>query len=59
MGGIAKLENENIKLEAELFSFDGKKRFYHSASKNISLANELGIEVGEILKKESKNSYKR
>ena len=59
VGGIAKLENENIKLEAELFSFDGKKRFYHSASKNISLANELGIEVGEILKKESKNSYKR
>ena len=59
VGGIAKLENENIKLEAELFSFDGKKRFYHSASKNISLANELGIEVGEILKKDSKNSYKR
>ncbi len=59
VGGIAKLENENIKLEAELFSFDGKKRFYHSSSKNISLANELGIEVGEILKKESKNSYKR
>jgi len=59
VGGIAKLENENIKLEAELFSFDGKKRFYHSASKNISLANELGTEVGEILKKESKNSYKR
>ena len=59
VGGIAKLENDNIKLEAELFSFDGKKRFYHSSSKNISLANELGIEVGEILKKESKNSYKR
>ena len=59
VGGIAKLENENIKLEAELFSFDGKKRFYHSSSKNISLANELGTEVGEILKKESKNSYKR
>ena len=59
VGGIAKLENENITLEAELFSFDGKKRFYHSASKNISLANELGIEVGEILKKDSKNSYKR
>ncbi len=59
VGGIAKLENDNIKLEAELFSFDGKKRFYHSSSKNISLANELGTEVGEILKKESKNSYKR
>ena len=59
VGGIAKLENENVKLEAELFSFDGKKRFYHSASKNISLANELGTEVGKILKKESKNSYKR
>ena len=59
VGGIAEIKNEKIRLEAELFSFDGKQRFYHSASKNITLANELGTEVGEILKKESKNSYKR
>ena len=59
VGAIANLENENINLEAELFSIDGQQRFYHKASKNINLSLELGKEVGEILKKESNNSYKR
>ena len=59
VGAIANLENQNINLEAELFSIDGQQRFYHKASKNINLSLELGKEVGEILKKESNNSYKR
>ena len=59
VGAIANLEGKNIILEAELFSLDGKQRFYHSASKDINSAFELGTEVGEILKKESNNSYKR
>jgi len=59
VGAIANLQNENINLEAELFSIDGKQRFYHKASKKINLSEELGEEVGEILKKESKNLYKR
>ena len=57
VGAIANLENQNINLEAELFSIDGQQRFYHKASKNINLSLELGKEVGEILKKESNNSY--
>ena len=59
VGAIANLESENINLEAELFSIDGKQRFYHKATKNINFSLELGKEVGEILKKESNNSYKR
>tara|TARA_Y100001970_G_scaffold288502_1_gene415976 strand:+ start:747 stop:1655 length:909 start_codon:yes stop_codon:yes gene_type:complete len=59
VGAIANIEDQNITLEAELFSVDGKQRFYHSASKDINSAIELGTEVGEILKKESNNSYKR
>ena len=59
VGAIANLQNENINLEAELFSIDGKQRFYHKASKNINLSLELGKEVGEILKKNSNNLYKR
>ena len=59
VGAIANIDGDTINLEAELFSLDGKKRFYHNASKNLSSAYELGKEVGEILKKESKNSYKR
>ncbi len=59
VGVIANIDRDTINIEAELFSLDGEKRFYHKASKNLSFAYELGKEVGEILKKESKNSYKR
>ena len=59
VGAIANLAGDQINLEAELFSIDGKQRFYHKASKNNNYSSELGREVGEILKKESNNSYKR
>jgi len=59
VGAFAKIEKDNISLEAELFSLDGKERFYYKASKELKLASELGKEVGTILKKESKNSYKK
>ena len=59
IGAYAKIENKDINLEAELFSVDGKERFYHKASKELKFASELGKEVGLILKKDSKNSYKK
>ena len=59
VGAFAEIKNNKIILEAELFSLDGKERFYAKLSKDMSLANELGIEVGEILKKQSKNLYKK
>jgi len=59
VGAISNINDDQIKLEAELFSLDGKQRFYHKASKDIESAELLGLEVGEILKKESKNSYKK
>ena len=59
VGAIANLVDNQINLEAELFSIDGKQRFYHKATKNINYSSEIGREVGEILKKESNNSYKR
>ena len=59
VGVISNIKNNQITLEAELFSLDGKQRFYHKASKDIESAILLGLEVGEILKKKSKNSYKR
>ena len=59
VGAIAKINEGSINLEAELFSLDGRERFYHKASKELKLASELGKEVGLILKKESNNSYKK
>ena len=59
VGAFAKIDGDNISLEAELFSLDGKERFYYKASKELKFASELGKEVGAILKKDSKNSYKK
>jgi len=59
VGAISVINNENITLEAELFSLDGKERFYCKSSKDIKYAADLGIEIGENLKKQSKGSYKK
>ena len=59
VGVFAEVKNDKIILEAELFSLDGTKRFHVKLSKYSKLAGELGIEVGEILKKQSNDSYKR
>ena len=59
VGAFAKIDGDKINLEAELFSLDGRERFYYQASKELKLASELGKEVGLILKKESNNSYKK
>ena len=53
VGAFAKIEKDNISLEAELFSLDGKERFYYKASKELKLASELGKEAGTILKKDA------
>ncbi len=58
--GAHALVNENIiTLEAELFSLDGKKRFYEKKSSNIKDAKKLGQEIGQILKLKSNNTYKK
>jgi len=59
VGVFAKIEVNKVVLEAELFSLDGKRRFYFKSSKDLNLAFELGKEVGEMLKKKSKDSYKK
>ncbi len=59
VGAISKIEGNNINISAELFSIDGKERYYFKSSKNINLSKDLGKEVGEILKEQSKGSYKK
>ena len=53
------IEGDEIILEAELFSLDGKQRFYEKKSSKIENAKSLGEEVGKILKVKSNNSYKK
>ena len=59
IGTHAIIEEDKITLQAELFSLDGKKRFFEKKSSKINDARELGKELGEILKTKSNNSYKR
>ena len=59
IGAISKIEGNKINILAELFSIDGKKRYYLKSSKNINLSKDLGKEVGKILKEQSKGSYKK
>ena len=59
VGAFATIVEDKINLEAELYSLDGKKRFYVKLSKNIELASKLGTEVGRSLRKQSNNSYKK
>ena len=59
VGAISEIDKDNITLEAELFSLDGKERFHCKSTTDIKYASELGIEIGENLKKQSKGSYKK
>ena len=59
VGAHAKVEGNKIILEAELFSLDGKQRFYEKKFSKIENAKILGKEVGETLKTKSNNSYKK
>ena len=59
IGAYAKIEDKKIYVEAELFSLDGSKRFYVKSSKELKYADQLGKEVGIILKKKSKESHKK
>jgi hydroxymethylbilane synthase len=59
IGVFAKINKDKIYLEAELFSLDGKQRFYMKLSNDLKLASKLGLEVGEALKKRSNNSYRK
>ncbi len=59
IGVISKIDGDYISLSAELFSVDGKNRYFIKETKEIKFANELGRKVGEALKFQSKGSYKR
>ena len=59
VGAHSIIEGDKIVLEAELFSLDGKQRFYEKKSSKIENAKLLGEDVGKILKVKSNNSYKK
>tara|TARA_Y100001970_G_scaffold278027_1_gene383124 strand:+ start:1031 stop:1951 length:921 start_codon:yes stop_codon:yes gene_type:complete len=59
VGVHASIYNNKISMLSELFSLDGSKKFYRKEECDISEFKELGLNVGNFLKVESKNCYKR
>ena len=58
VGVYAKIIKDIVNIKAELFSVDGKQRFYVDESENEKMIYDLSIKIGEKLKSESKGSYK-
>ncbi len=59
IGVMSTINHDKITLAAELFSLDGKKRYFKKSSKEKKFAKQLGEEIGIILKKESNYSYRK
>ena len=59
VGVYAKIDKDFVNIKAELFSVDGKQRFFVEESENKKMVKDLSTKIGEKLKSESKGSYKR
>ena len=59
VGVHSKMEDDQLTVEAELFSLDGSERYYEKKIVDKSKFREIGEEIGKILKKKSNNSYKK
>ena len=59
IGAHSVVDGNKIIVEAELFSLDGKQRFYEKKVGNLNEFKQIGKEIGILLKAKSKNSYKR
>jgi len=59
VGVYANIENQKINLKTELFSVDGKERYFINESEEKKLFLSLSKNIGEKLKLKSKGSYKR
>ena len=59
IGVYAKIDQDVVNIKAELFSVDGKQRFFIDESEDKKTIQDLSAKIGEKLKSESKGSYKR
>jgi hydroxymethylbilane synthase len=59
VGGLATINNNLITLKSELFSVDGKQRFFAKASGKLGDAKEIGIKVVKELIMQAGASYKK
>jgi len=59
VGIFSDIKKDNFEIRGELFSLDGNQRFFKIVKDKISNFLKASIELGEYLKRESKDSYKK
>jgi hydroxymethylbilane synthase len=59
VGGLAVLENNNLKLKAQLFSDNGLESFEYELTGEISDSIKIGEKVGEELLKLAGSEFKK
>ena len=59
VGGLATINNNLITLKSELFSIDGKKRYFKKIKDIPSNFLKASEEIGNYLKAEAKDTYKK
>ena len=59
VGGLAVVENNNLKLKAQLFSDTGLKSFEYEMTGKIGEAVKIGKSVGEELLKLAGSEFKK
>ena len=59
VGVFSKVNNDNFEISGELFSIDGKKRYFKTIKDISSNFLKASTELGNYLKSESKDTYKK
>ena len=59
VGVFSKLNNNDFEITGELFSIDGKKRYFKTIKDKVSNYLNASIELGNYLKLEAKDNYKK
>ena len=59
VGVFSKVNNDNFEISGELFSIDGKKRYFKTIKDISSNFLKASTELGNYLKSEAKDTYKK
>ena len=59
VGVFSKVNNDNFEISGELFSLDGKKRYFKTIKDISSNFLKVSTELGNYLKSEAKDTYKK
>ena len=59
VGVFSKVNGDNFEITGELFSIDGKKRYFKKINDKVSNYFNASIELGNYLKSEAEGSYKK